>query len=167
MRLVRILLGSVGVATVLIGVHDLLTLGWSSVWSTVEWLVLGNVLHDAGLVPIVLVLGVILVPLVPTWARMPVVTGFVVLGSVTLVAVPVLGDFGNEVSNPSLMPRDYGAGWMTLVGLVGLGVVCGCWWSRRRTRGLPAAAPPVPAKNPDGTTQRRTVKHEPGGSDGV
>ena len=53
--------------------------------------------------------------------------GFVVLGSVTLLAMPVLGRFGARPDNPTLLDRDYS------VGLAGAGrrwsLVAA--WSRR------------------------------------
>ena len=42
----------------------------------------------------------------------PAAVGLVVLGSVTLLAVPVLGRFGARADNPTLLDRDYLAGWL-------------------------------------------------------
>ncbi len=43
-------------------------------------------------------------------AKAPAVVGCVVLGSVTLLAVPVLGRFGERSDNPTLLDRNYTAG---------------------------------------------------------
>ena len=40
-----------------------------------------------------------------------------VLGAVTLLAVPVLGRFGAQPDNPTLLDRAYGPGWLVLAGL--------------------------------------------------
>ena len=129
------LLGAAGIVLALVGVRDLLGFDWSRLLPTLEWLVVGNVLHDAVLAPLVVVLGVLLVRVAPEWARQPLATGFVVLGAMTLIAIPVLGNYGNAATNPSLMPRNYWAGWLVLVVLVLVGVAAGCWWNRRGTAG--------------------------------
>jgi hypothetical protein len=140
----RVVLGLAGIALALVGVRDLLGFDWSRLLPALEWLIVGNVLHDAVLAPVVVVLGVVFTRAAPVWARQPVMTGFVVLGTMTLVAIPVLGNFGDEATNPSLMPRNYWAGWLVLVALVVVGVAAGCWRNRRR-----AARPDI---------ERHTVK---------
>ena len=54
------------------------------------------------------------------------------LGSVTLLAVPVLGRFGARADNPTLLDRDYIAGWLVLAGLVAVGVAAGTLVRSRR-----------------------------------
>jgi hypothetical protein len=135
MNAVRIALGLAGIALAYIGVRDLLGFDWSRLVSVLEWLIAGNVLHDVILAPLVVAAGVVLVRTLPAWARQPVVTGLVVIGVMTLVAVPVLGNFGNEATNPSLMPRNYWAGWFGFVALVIVAVAVGCWWNRRGAAG--------------------------------
>jgi hypothetical protein len=95
--------------------HDLLDL--------VVWLVAGVVLHDGVLALAVLVLGAALLRILPEPAKAPAVVGFVVLGSVTLLAVPVLGRFGVRADNLTLLDRDYWAGWLVLAALTLAGVV--------------------------------------------
>jgi len=87
------------------------------------WLGSGVLLHDAVLAPVVLGLLALVTRVAGPAARAPVVVGLVVLGSVTLVAVPVLGRFGARADNPTLLDRPYGAGWLVLAGLVVLGTV--------------------------------------------
>ena len=48
----------------------------------------------------------------PRSVRAPAAVALVVLGSVTLLAVPVLGRFGARPDNPTLLDRDYSAGWL-------------------------------------------------------
>ena len=64
---------------------------------------------------------------------MPVAAALVVLGATTLLAVPVLGRFGARPDNPTLLDRDYPAGWLALAGVVVLTtVVASLVRSRRR-----------------------------------
>jgi hypothetical protein len=79
------------------------------------WLAGGVVLHDLVLAPAVVLCGLALARRVPWAARGPVVVGAVVLGPVTLLAVPVLGRFGARPDNPTLLDRPYWAGWLLLV----------------------------------------------------
>lgn len=126
----RIALGGVGVLVGLYGAwlvlsrgHDLLDL--------VLWLAGGVVLHDGVLgIALVVTAGVVL-PVLPRALRAPVVVGAVVLGTVTLVAVPALGRFGARDDNPTLLPRDYWTGWLVLAAIVVVGVLVG-WLVRRR-----------------------------------
>ena len=118
----RVLLGAAGLAGALYGLFLLLGQGATQVLDAGIWLVGGVVAHDAVLAPAVLVLGVVAVRLLPGVARAPVVVGLVVLGTVTLVAVPVLGRFGASPGNPTLLDRDYVAGWCVLAGLTAVAV---------------------------------------------
>lgn len=86
------------------------------------WLAAGVVLHDFVLAPVALVV-LALATRIPTAAvRAPAVVGLVVLGSVTLVAIPMLGRFGARSDNATLLDRHYGVGWLALAGLVVLAV---------------------------------------------
>jgi hypothetical protein len=82
------------------------------------WLVAGVLLHDGVLAVVTLLIGAIALPRLPRVARGPAVVGFVVLGSVTLLAVPVLGRFGARPDNDTLLDRDYVVGWVVLAGLI-------------------------------------------------
>jgi hypothetical protein len=104
--------------------HDLL--------NVVLWLAAGVVLHDAVLALAVLAVGTGAVRVLPRSARAPAAVGFVVLGSVTLLAVPVLGRFGARSDNPTLLDRDYTLGWLVLAGLVLVGVVVASLVGSRR-----------------------------------
>jgi hypothetical protein len=99
------------------------------------WLAAGVALHDGVLAAVTVVLGAAAVRLVPPPARAPLVVGFVVLGSVTLLAVPVLGRFGARADNPTLLDRDYTAGWLLLVAMTALAVAAATLVRSRRARG--------------------------------
>jgi hypothetical protein len=107
--------------------HDLLDVA--------VWLAAGVALHDGVLAAVTVVLGAAAVRLVPARARAPLVVGFVVLGSVTLLAVPVLGRFGARPDNPTLLDRDYTAGWLVLVAITALAVAAATLVRSRRARG--------------------------------
>lgn len=118
----RTVVGALGTALVLYGGWLLVTRGHDLV-AVAVWLVAGVVLHDGVLAVLTIALGGLAVRLAPAPARAPLVVGLVVLGSTTLLAVPVLGRFGARPDNPTLLDRDYTAGWLVLAGLTALAVV--------------------------------------------
>ncbi len=131
MTRLRVALGVLGVLVGLYGGwlvlsrgHDLLNLAL--------WLAGGVVLHDGVLALAALAVGAVAVRLLPRPAKAPAAVGFVVLGSVTLLAVPVLGRFGARPDNPTLLDRDYTVGWLVLAGLVLVGVVTASLVGSRR-----------------------------------
>ncbi len=136
----RLALGAAGLAAAGYGVLRLLGTGRQNVLATVPWL-LGVVLaHDAVLAPLVLATVAGGVALLPSWARAPAAGVLVVLGSTTLLAVPVLGRFGAKPDNPTLLDRDYVGGWAVLAGIVVLGGVVAAGLARRSRRGPPGSA---------------------------
>lgn len=134
MRALRFSLGAVGVVLALVGVWHLLGNGFADLAATVAWLVGGVVAHDALIAPLVVLLGVGLLPRLPSWGRGPAVAGFVVLLTVTLPAVPVLGRFGAKPDDRWLLPRPYGALWLGFA-LVVVAAVVGASVLRRRRSG--------------------------------
>jgi hypothetical protein len=121
---VGVLGGAYGAWLALSRGHDLFDL--------VVWLVAGVLLHDGVLAVALLVLGAVALRILPRAAKAPAVVGFVVLGSVTLLAVPVLGRFGARSDNPSLLDRNYTVGWLALAGLVLVCVVAASLVGSRR-----------------------------------
>lgn len=115
---VRVGLAAAGVAVGAFGALKLLALGWSNLFATIPWLLGGVLLHDAVIAPLVIGLCGAGLVVVPRWARGPAVAVVVVLGSATLLAVPVLGRFGAKADNTTLLDRPYGTGWLVLAGLV-------------------------------------------------
>jgi hypothetical protein len=134
MRALRFSLGAIGVVLTLVGVWHLLGNGFADLAATVVWLAGGVVAHDALIAPLVVLLGVGLLPRLPSWGRGPAVAGFVVLLTVTLTAVPVLGRFGAKPDDPWLLPRPYGALWLGFT-LVVVAAVVGASVLRRRRCG--------------------------------
>ena len=123
----RVLLGALGVAVAAYGAWLLLQEGadnsWADLVDTAVWLAGGVVLHDFVLVPLTLLLGLALIRLLPENLRAPVAGGLVVLGTVTLMAVPVLGGWGANADNPTILDRNYRVGWLVVAGVTMLVVV--------------------------------------------
>ncbi|MXG91767.1 hypothetical protein [Nocardioides flavescens] len=135
----RIALGAVGVLVAAYGAWLLLSRqDAEQLRSAAVWLVAGVVLHDVVLAPVVVVLGLLVSRVVPPVARAPIAAGAIVLGSVTLLAVPVLGRFGERSDNPSLLDRDYTAGWLVLAAVVLVAVVVATLARARRRRQPPS-----------------------------
>lgn len=140
----RIAIGAVGVLVAAYGAWLLLSRqDLEQLRSAAIWLAAGVALHDAVLAPVVLVAGFLLSRVVPPVARAPIAAGAIVLGSVTLLAVPVLGRFGERSDNPSLLDRDYTTGWLVLAGLVVAAVVVATLVRARRRRVSSAPHPSV------------------------
>jgi hypothetical protein len=130
----RVLLGACGVAVAGYGGWLLLDAGLGDVAHAVAWLAGGVVAHDLVLAPLVVAVVAVGGRLLPAAWRGPAAAGVVVLGSVTLLAVPVLGRFGAAPDNPTLLDRDYWAGWAAIAGLTLLGTAVTGLLARRRTR---------------------------------
>jgi hypothetical protein len=135
MRL-RILLGGVGVVLGAYGAFLLLSRQDSDqLVNAAVWLASGVVLHDFLLASVVLGLVAAGARIAPAASRVPAASGLVVLGSATLLAIPVLGRFGARPDNPTLLDRDYTAGWFALAGVVLLATVVGTLVRSRRQQG--------------------------------
>ena len=81
------------------------------------WLAGAIAVHDGLLAPLVLALGLLLTMLVRrTRSRRIIRGGLIVAGSLTAVAIPVLFRPGTR-ANPTVLPLNYVAGWLLLVGV--------------------------------------------------
>lgn len=130
----RVALVGLGVIAAAYGGWLLLDLGIDNLVDTVTWLVGGVLLHDAVLAPVTLVSAFVATRVLPAVWRGPVAAGAIVLGSVTLLAIPVLGRYGARSDNPTLLDRNYTAGWLALAGLTCAGVAVAALISTRRRR---------------------------------
>ena len=117
MSAVRVTIAGLGVAMAAYGLEQFLALGPANLEATVVWLVGGVLVHDAVLAPLTVAAGLLLARLWPGRLPAAVVTGLVVVATVTLVAVPVLGRFGARADNTTLLDRNYLVGWLLLVTL--------------------------------------------------
>ncbi|MCW2784551.1 MAG: hypothetical protein JWP74_1068 [Marmoricola sp.] len=134
MLAIRGVLIAAGVAIGGYGAYMLLGLGTDNLVATVKWLVGGVVLHDGVLGPVVIALAFVVTRIARIKVPAPVVVGGIVLGSVTLLAIPVLGRFGAAADRPTLLDRNYVAGWFAFAGLTLL-VVAGAVLRGRFGRG--------------------------------
>lgn len=143
MRAGRLALGVAGVAAALYGVLRLLRLPSEQVLAVLAWVAGGIVAHDGVLAPVVVGLG-LAATVLSRWLRPSLVVLLVVLGPLTLVAVPVLGRFGARPDNPTLLDRPYVAGYAVLVGL-GLVLAALSALRARRSAKPGRAAPEAPS----------------------
>ena len=121
MRAVRLSLGALGICVAAYGVKLLLDLGLANLRATLEWVVGGVVLHDAVLAPLTVLIGAAFVRLRRAGVRTgPLVLAGIVLGSVSIAAIPVLGRFGARPDNATLLDRHYLLGWLVFAGLTAL-----------------------------------------------
>lgn len=112
----RLVLGGVGVLGGCYGAWLLLSRGdGEDLRSAAVWLAGGVLLHDVLLAGLTLAVGAVVTRTLPRPARAPATVALVVLGSLTLVAVPVLGRFGAKADNPTLLDRPYVPAWLALV----------------------------------------------------
>jgi hypothetical protein len=130
---IRLGVGGLGFAAAAYGIVRLLELGVDNLVAAAAWLVGGVVVHDGLLAPLTVGVGVLLV----RSRHLPgaAVTGLVVLGTVTVLAVPVLGRFGARPDNPTLLDRNYVLGWLALATLTVLYVGIAALAPRLRSKG--------------------------------
>ena len=121
-----------GVAMGAFGLLRFLQHDWGDTVNAVLYLGGGVVVHDGIIAPLTIALTFLGVRVVPRKARVAVITGLVVLLTVTVTAVPVLGAWGRTPDNPSLLDRHYVLGWcvFALVVLVGSLVTLAPAWRR-------------------------------------
>ena len=115
----RSALGALGLLVGVYGAYLLLSRqDVDQLLSAAIWLAGGVVVHDGLIALAALGLVAIGARYLPSGARAPAAVGFVVLGSITILAIPMLGRFGAKDDNATLLDRSYGLGWLGIVGLV-------------------------------------------------
>ncbi len=136
----RLSLGAVGVAVGLYGAFLMLTrASTDGLVNAGVWLAAGVLLHDVALSALVLLAGLVVTRLLPSPVRAPAAVALVVVGTLTVVAVPVLGRFGAREDNATLLDRPYLGSWLILLAVAALAVaVAGVVRSRRGAGVRPA-----------------------------
>lgn len=145
MNRVRVLLGLAGVAAAAYGGLLLADDSWGDLVDVATWMVSGVVLHDVVLAPVVVLVLVVGARRLPEVWRGPTAGALVVLGSVTLLAIPVLGRFGARPDNPTLLDRPYVAGWALIAAVTVLVTAATIVVRTRRVRraGAPGTGSPA------------------------
>jgi hypothetical protein len=113
----RIVCGALGFGGAAYGLVQLLDLGLDNLRATVVWLAGGVLLHDGLLAPLTLAAASALRLLWRRAVPAALAGGAIVLGTVTVLAVPVLGRFGARADNPTLLDRNYVLGWLLVATL--------------------------------------------------
>jgi hypothetical protein len=125
MRAIRGGLVALGMLAATYGVWLLLSRQhWPQVRQVTEWAVAGVLLHDAVLAPAAVGLGWLGDRLLPRRAAQAATLALLLIGTLTIVAIPVL-DGAAAGPNPTLLDRDYTTGWLLAVGVLVLGVAGG------------------------------------------
>lgn len=120
----RVAIGALGVLAGLWGVWLILgSADLSDLVNLTIWLGGGIVAHDVGVAAVSLVLAVVGARFLPQAARMPAAAGLVVLGTITVLAIPFVGRFGASANNATLLDRNYLGGYLAIVALVVTSVV--------------------------------------------
>lgn len=116
---------------------------WSDRRATVpsdlaRWFFGAGIVHDAVLLPVVVVVGLVLRRVLPRWAMAPVALGLAWSALVAIVVWPAVAGWGRRADNPSLFPLDYGRNLVATLVVTWLVVltVLSVRWSRRRQRGV-------------------------------
>ncbi len=117
--------------------------------------------HDALIAPLTLGLALAARALPRGW-RAPAAVGLMVLGSVTLLAIPVLGGLGARADNPTLLDRNYLLGWAILAALTVAAVVV-AGWRRQLASGAGSGGD---LKRPGGPDSQPPGGSKPSGSSG-
>lgn len=129
---VRFALGAAGIAAIGFGLLAARDIEFAKLVSAAVWLAGVVVAHDFVLSPFVVVLGVLALRWVPGAWRVPLVVGFVLWGSLTLIALPALSGLGVRPDSPSLLDRPYRTTWLIGTALVVLAVLVAGALRRKR-----------------------------------
>jgi hypothetical protein len=136
----RLLIGAIGLAAAAYGAWHLLAQGIPDALTAAEWLAAGVVLHDFALVPATLGVCWLGAQLLPAGRRTPVAAALLVLGSLTVLAIPVLGGWGANTDNPTILDRSYGRGWLVVAAVTVLVVLMVVLLAEVSRRGRAGAA---------------------------
>jgi hypothetical protein len=140
-----------GLAAAAYGGLQLADRGWENFRAAATWLVAGVVLHDALLAPVTIAVAWVALRVLGSERLAPWAVGLVLLGPLTLLAVPVLGRYGARPDNSTLLDRPYWAGWIAVVVAVVVGILVVRYAERRRSGDVPVAPSPQVEGGVDGS----------------
>ncbi len=93
-----------------------------------------NVVNDAVVIPILILLAFAVRRLAPRWLIMPAQVWFIMAGAVAVYAYPMVGDFGRSKVNPSILPHNYAHNLLIVLGCITAFSALLAWRSWRRAR---------------------------------
>jgi hypothetical protein len=99
-----------------------------------RWVVGAALVHDLVVVPLAAAVALLARRFTPPRAWPPVRAGLAATGMLALVAWPFVRGYGRDPTNPSLLPRNYGAGLAAGIGVVWLAVAAWVAWRAIRSR---------------------------------
>jgi len=97
-----------------------------------RWIVGSAIVHDALVLPLVVILSVAARRAVPSPAWPAVRWALAASAMLVLVSWPFLSGVGRRPDNPSLLPRNYVVGVAIVIGIVWLSAAVWIWRSARR-----------------------------------
>jgi uncharacterized membrane protein len=97
-----------------------------------------NIVNDALVVPVVLLLGLVVRRWMPRWLLMPAQVWLIISGVVTLYAFPLVRSYGKSKVNPSQLPFNYSHNLLIVLGCITLLSLGLALRSRQRNRALDA-----------------------------
>lgn len=133
---------AVGAVLFAVGVRSLLQAARDThPTAAAAWVVGLAVAHDLLLVPFTLVVGVAVKRLMPGSMRPWLGAGLLISGALSLVAWPLVRGYGRSAGNPSILPRNYGAGLAGTLIVVWTGILVFGVLLRRRRPSQPERPP--------------------------
>jgi hypothetical protein len=134
MSVTRWIAHGIGAAAIAYGLYGIVAeadkthpLGW------LLWLGGAVIVHDALLVPVVLLVGA-LTGLLKEPFRIPLRTGLILAAVTTLATLPTVLGLGRRKDNPSILPLDYPRGLLIVLAAVATVTLIVSVRSRRRAR---------------------------------
>ena len=137
----RLALGAGGLVVVVAGAASLVGTPLAALVSIVIFLALGVIVHDAVIAPATLAGGAAARRLLPRGYLAPLVVAAALLGTLSVVALPVLVGINESPANTTVVDRPYRATWLVLLALAVVAVVVvGAVRSARRSGATPDAS---------------------------
>ena len=99
-----------------------------------RWVIGAALVHDVVVVPLAAAVALLARRFTPPHAWPPVRAGLAATAILVLVAWPFVRGYGRDPTNPSLLPRSYGAGLAAAIGIVWLAVAAWAAWRAIRSR---------------------------------
>jgi predicted anti-sigma-YlaC factor YlaD len=93
-----------------------------------RWVIGAALVHDLVVVPVVAAVALLVRRFTPRRAWPPVRAGLAATGIFVAVGWPFVRGYGRDQTNPSLLPRNYGAGLAAAVGVIWLAVAAWLAW---------------------------------------